>query len=310
MNITVSDCVAFAALVVSMVSMRYAKQQNQHSRIAAHNDYRSYLSEQHAPYRKALKQIRDRHKDDISQLSRLAGETLTNVVHQFDRFDLKNHTPRYLRHLLHESSEMVFWAFRGQLAWQTAENLTWRLAAFIHIEDHLNALDSHSGDADFRAVSQQKYLADPNRLLESDLKNDIYFCHLVSELKSRINPEQNAELLLTMQREIAPFRAELERLQPQFQASATVLDDLIVEGVTEHFSLKESAELYQAMKKNRAILNTLGRLYFQPISENYASKYSNAVSLSIHTCAILQMIQGVSMWGVEFNKGKNNGAAD
>lgn len=299
MNITVSDCVSLAAFIVSIVSLRYAKQQHQQSRIATHNDYRSYLAEQHAPYRQALKKIRQQHKEQIAHLSSLAGTTLTDVVQQYDEYDLNNHTPRYLRHLLHESSAMVFWAFRGQLAWQTAENLTWRLAAFIHIEDHLNALDSHSGDADFRAVSQQKYLADPNRLLENDLKNDIYFCHLVSELKSRIDPEQNPELLLTLQREIAPFRAELERLQPQFQASATVLDDLIVEGVTGHFSLKESAELYQAMKKNRAILKTLGRLYFQPISENYASKYSNAVSLSIHTCAILQMIQGVSMWGVE-----------
>ncbi|WP_455814047.1 hypothetical protein [Pseudomonas graminis] len=299
MNITVSDCVAFAALIVSIASMRYAKKQVQQAQISANNDYRSHLAEQHAPYRKVLKQIRHQHKEQIAHLSRLAGSTLTSVVHSFDEYDTTNHTPRYLRHLLHESSEMVFWAFRGQLAWQTAENLTWRLAAFIYVEDNLHPTDGNSGQNDFRQFAQQKYLSNPNHLLENDLKNDRYFCQMLSELKSRIAPARNAELLVTQQQNIAPFRAELARLQPQFKASAATLEEMIAEGITEHFSLTESAELYQAMKKNTAILNTLSQLRFQDISEEYAGKYSNVVSLSIHTCAVLHMIQGVSMWGVE-----------
>ncbi|WP_455819905.1 hypothetical protein [Pseudomonas cerasi] len=299
MNITLSDCVAFAALIVSITSLRYSKKQVQQAQISANNDYRSHLAEQHAPYRKVLKKIRHQHKEQITHLSRLAGSTLTSVVHSFDEYDAKNHTPRYLRHLLHESSEMVFWAFHGQLAWQTAENLTWRLSAFIYIEDNLNPTDDNSGENDFRRFSQHKYLSNPNRLLESDLKNDRYFCHMVSELKSRILPARNAELLLTLQQNIAPFRAELARLQPQFEASAAMLEELMAEGITEHFSLTESAELYQAMRKNTAKLKTLSQLRFQDISEEYADKYSNAVSLSIHTCAVLHMIQGVSMWGIE-----------
>lgn len=299
MNITVSDCVSLAAFIVSIVSLRYAKQQHQQSRIATHNDYRSYLAEQHAPYRQALKKIRQQHKEQIAHLSSLAGTTLTDVVQQYDEYDLNNHTPRYLRHLLHESAGMIFWAFRGQLGWQTAENLTWRLASFIHIEDQLPLQEHRSGDADFRERSQQKYRSDPNHLLENDLKKEAYFCDLVWELKSRIDPQRHAELLLTLQRDIDPLRTGLARLQPQFAASAAILEEMLAEGITEHFSLTESGELYQAMKKYTATLKTLSQLRFQDVSEQYADKYPNAVSLSIHTCAVLHMIQSVSLWGDE-----------
>src|SRR5690606_18366915 len=99
-------------------------------------------------------------------------------------------------------------------------------------------------------------------LLESELKKDLYFCSLVSELKSRIAPERNAELLLTLQQNIAPFRAELARLQPQFETSAAILEEMMAEGITEHFSLTESGELYQAMRKYKATLKTLSQLRF------------------------------------------------
>lgn len=310
MNITVSDCVALAALVVSILSMRYSKKQIQQARISAHNDYRSHLAEQHAPYRKALKEIRTRHKEQISHLSQLAGRTLTDVVHQFDEYDIKHHTPRYLRHLLDESAGMVFLAFRQQLAWQTAENLTWRLAAFIHIEENLNPRDNPSGDKGFSGLTQQKTLATPDHFPESYLKNDTYFCNLIAELKSRIAPERKAELLLTLQHSIAPLRAELARLRPQFEASAAALEELIAEGVTEHFSLNESAELCQAMNKYRTILKTLSQLHFETVSEKYADKYTNAVSVSLHTCAVLHMIQGVSMWGVEVQNGNDHRGTD
>lgn len=105
--------------------------------------------------------------------------------------------------------------------------------------------------------------------------------------------------MLTLQRDIDPLRTGLARLQPQFAASAAILEEMLAEGITEHFSLTESGELYQAMKKYTATLKTLSQLRFQDVSEQYADKYPNAVSLSIHTCAVLHMIQSVSLWGDE-----------
>ena len=103
-----SDYLSAVALVVAIASAYYAKRQSDLSRIALRNDYRAHLSDKHDKYRVALKQVNGKHKEEIAHLCEEAGNTLKLIVEMFDEYDIGEHEPRYLRHLVHECSEMVY----------------------------------------------------------------------------------------------------------------------------------------------------------------------------------------------------------
>ncbi|HGN0380446.1 hypothetical protein ACK4P7_13970 [Proteus mirabilis] len=108
MNIGLSDFLAIAALIVSIFSMLYTKKQSELAKASHINNYRSQLSQYHSNYRKTLTKIQKKHSSDLKELSTLAGRTLVNIINNFDQYDINHYTNRPLRHLLHESSEMVF----------------------------------------------------------------------------------------------------------------------------------------------------------------------------------------------------------
>lgn len=261
------------------------------------NDYRAQLSDQHARYREALREVKKKHKMDISRLSECASNALTSIVERSDEYDIKGHVPRYLRHLLHESSEMVFYAFRGQLAWQTGLNIAHRIYQTVHIEDNLDPSRNNFGKGDFRRTFKRKYFKDPNFYLESDLVTDRYFCSLVLELKSRIEPSRSASLLVGMQDDLIPFRSEQEKMLSSVRESVEYLDELMEEGSTELFPLQESPGLYSAIRRQKVILDTLSHLRIPVIEKTTADRYYNYVSLSIHACAVLHAIQDIHSWG-------------
>ncbi|MBP2167876.1 hypothetical protein J2125_001068 [Erwinia toletana] len=300
MSIGLSDSLSLAALTVSVLSMLYAKKQSDFAKKTFINDYRSHLSEHHSMYQKALIEVKKKHKGEIKKLSQLAGKTLITIVHHFDEFDINPDTDRRLRHLIHESSEMVFYTFKGQLVWQTAQNISHRLYQISNIEDMLNPQINKFGGSSFRTVTKEKYISNPNLHMEQDLKNDIYFCNMLLEMISRIDQSKLDILMTTIQKELNTFSSLHKQLQPFFYKSARHIEELIEEGNKEHFQLKESQQLYNEMQRRMTILGTLSYICPPEIDKSYSGKHFNYISKSIHACAILHAIQGVHSWGWEY----------
>lgn len=301
MNIGLTEILSFAALIVSVFSMLYAKKQSDFAKRNHFNDYRSHLSQSHLAYRKALIKIQNKHKNDLLELSRLAGETLVKIVNHFDRYDTNQHAERYLRHLLHESSEMVFRTFQGQLAWQTAENISHRFHQISFIEDNLNPVKNIFGDCSFREEINLKYHLEPNAYLEADLVNDTYFCNLVLEMKARLDESKLKELMSNVQKEIINFNTLHNNLKANLSISANYLDDLIHQGNKEHFKLRESPQLYSEMKRTKTQLRTLGYINMpEGLDKSLSGKVYFSISKSIHLCALLHAIQCLYSWGWDY----------
>jgi hypothetical protein len=97
---------------------------------------------------------------------------------------------------------MVFRTFQGQLAWQTAENISHRFHQISFIEDNLNPVKNIFGDCSFREKINLKYHLEPNAYLEADLVNDTYFCNLVLEMKARLDQSKLKELMSNVQKKL------------------------------------------------------------------------------------------------------------
>ncbi|NIE83013.1 MULTISPECIES: hypothetical protein [unclassified Burkholderia] len=291
-----SNWIALAAFAVSSMSALYTKKQSDIARVSLQNTYRAHVSGEHSRYRDTFRDLRKQHKDEIRKLSELAGEALTSVINEFDSYDIAEHAVRPLRHLLHESSEMVFDAFKGQLAWQSGANISMRFHHIVRIEDHLEPSENYFAGGDDR-IFEQKYLADKNAYLESMLPKDRYFCSLVFELKSRIDPSRAAELLIAIQDNLVAFRSLHQEIAPSLREAGDALEELIEEGLAEHFPLTESPQLFSAMRRQRAILDGLSELRIPQIDRDSAHHYRNFVSLGIQACAVLHAVQGVHSWG-------------
>lgn len=278
------------------MSALYAKKQSDIARVSLQNTYRAQISGEHSRYREAFRAMRKQHKNEVMKLSELAGDTLVRVINELDSYDIAEHAVRPLRHLLHESSEMVFDAFKGQLAWQTGANISMRFHHIVRIEDYLDPSANYFAGGDDR-IFEEKYLADKNAYLESMLPKDRYFCSLVSELKSRIDPARAAALLIAIQDNLVEFRNLHQEITPSLRETGAALDELIEEGIAEHFPLTESPQLFFAMRRQRAMLDSLSELRIPQVDRDSAHHYRNFVSLGIQACAVLHAIQGVHSWG-------------
>lgn len=298
MNVELSNGLSIAAFVVSALTAFYTKKQIDLTKSALGNTYRTQISDQHARYREAFSETKRKHKDAIQAMSRIAGDALLQITNRADECDTSRHTGRPLRHLLHESSEMIFYAFKGQLAWQTTENINMRLHRFVHIEDDLNpTIDHYARDGGGGRLFERKYLNDLNSYIECTLEDDRHFCSLVSELRSRLDRSKSVDFLVGIQADLEDFRKKQSDVTSSFVESATYLSDLIEEDKFGHFPLRESPQLYDAMRRQIAILNGMAKLRVPEVASKDAHHYLNYVSMSIHTCAILHIFQGAHSWG-------------
>ncbi|MBE3534424.1 hypothetical protein IM271_07130 [Enterobacter cloacae complex sp. I3] len=303
MNIGLTEILSFAALIVSALSMLYAKKQSDFAKKDHFNDYRSHLSQSHLKYRSALTETQKKHKNDLIKLSRLAGETLIRIVNHFDQYDTNQHAERYLRHLLHESSEMVFRTFQGQLAWQTSENISHRFYQISFLEDNLNPIKNIFGDRSFRKKIHSKYDLDPNAYLEADLLNDTYFCNLVLEMKARVDQSKLQELMSNVQKEMINFNMLHNNLKADLSISANYLDDLILQGNKEHFQLRESPQLYSEIKRTKTQLKTLSYINIpEDLDKSFSGRNYFSISKSIYLCALLHAIQCLHSWGWDYEQ--------
>ncbi|MCA8256420.1 hypothetical protein LGM89_24425 [Burkholderia sp. AU31624] len=293
-----SNSLGYAAFVVSALTAFYAKKQIDLAKSTLGNAYRTQVSDQHARYRDALSEIKRKHKEEILMLSRTAGDALLDIINRVDGYDADRHAGRPLRHLLHESSEMVFYAFKGQLAWQYAENINFRLHRFVHIEDELKpSVDHYAQDGGSGRLFERKYFNDVNSYIEETLEVDRHFCRLVSEMKSRIDRSRSADLLVGIQEDLGKFRKNHAEVAPGLIESSTHLADLIDQDKFGHFPLSESPRLFDAMRRQKTILDTMGKLWIPHVAPDDAHLYLNCVSIGVHACAVLHAFQGVHSWG-------------
>lgn len=230
MQLSVSDFIAPLALLVSFGSALYTKRQMELARLSTRNAYRAYLSENHKKYQIALLEVRKRHKAALSELSSMAGITLNEIICMFDEYDLKNHAVPYMRHLLHESSEIAYCAFKGQLGWQTGLNISHRFYQLQHCEERLTPSQNYSGNENFRRQLQQVYETDRNAYQETELLNDHYFGNLVLQMKTRIDPQLAPQVIQRVQEILSPFNDRFTVLQQEFGKSSDNLEELLCEG--------------------------------------------------------------------------------
>lgn len=303
MNINLSDAISGAALVLSFGSAYYAKVQSQAARVANYNDYRAHLSSTHERYRALLRDVKARHKEGLSKISSDAGEILRAVLDKIDNFEcaeIKRPTRAYvrpLRHLLGEASEMLFYAFNGQLGRQTGLNLAIRFAAMRNMETRLEPSRWRRQRMDFRNEFRAAYFKDRNARQELTLLGHPQFCGMVVELKERVDETRSAELLVDVQRALVGFRLDLAALQRSIEPTLRELETALEEAELEQFSLVESPMLFGKLRTAKGQLDALRYLDLPTVAEDHAHHFRNYIAISICTCAVLNSIQCVHSWG-------------
>jgi hypothetical protein len=297
-----SDYLSASALIVSLASVFYAKKQSDLSKITLQNSYINNLSDKHNKYLSALTQINKKHKEEILQLSEAAGNALRDIIDLFDLYD-KRPRVRYLRHLVHEASEMIHYAFKGQLGWQSGVNISHQLYGMAHLEDELKPRRKYFEQDAFRHIFERMYHKNPNERLQSKILEDKHFCSVVKEIQERIDGSKKAELLIKTQHILSTFNELLAGVKSKTNESVRYLSELIEENELEHFPLDESPKLYQRLQYTRSKLDILGELYIPKVDEDTADKYYNYVSLSIYICAVLYSIAAFHSWGWRYNSG-------
>ncbi|MCL2635478.1 MAG: hypothetical protein FWD50_02460 [Betaproteobacteria bacterium] len=301
MNLNFSEYLTIATILIAfsgyIANTYYQKKQSDSSKFDSLNNYKARLSESHEKYRVALKKVNDRHKEEVATLSQAAGNALVAVVGLFDRYDVCELRAPYLRHLVHECSEMIYYAFKGQLGWQTGLNISHRFCQMKHLEDRLEPQFDYFNKEGFRCLFENMYFDDENSYQETCLLNDNYFCGLVGQVKQRLNSAKKGELLLHIQDALQSFNDLFNSLKPGFGKSADYLKEVLEESELDHFKLSESPELLERLWCKKAMLDILRNIQLQEIAGDCADRYYNYVSLSIYTCAILHAVQGVHSWG-------------
>ncbi len=297
-----SDFIATAALIISAASAFYAKQQSRSAERAARDNHRAYLAEHHRAYDEALQASRRTHKTHLIELSKAASTAATRIIELTDRFDTRSaagRSERRLRDVLDECSEMIYHAFKGQLAWQTGLNISKRLYGICQIEFELAPEPKNLLGPDFRHFFEQQHLKNPNIHQEALLPRDPYFCSLLNQLRTRIDSSRLSEWASSVQRELAPFRALHESKSDMLKAGAQSIEELMDEGRTQHFPLTESAALYKALQRQRTVLGTMSSLIVPCMPGSDARHPSNHVSICAAICATLFVANTWLSWGWE-----------
>ncbi|MBV7483237.1 hypothetical protein [Bordetella sp. BOR01] len=300
LDFSTSDYIATGALIVSIISAVYAKRQSRSADFASHNSYRAHLAEHHQVYRQALRESRQANRGHLNSLAELAGSTLTEIVELVDRFDTQRSpgtSERPLRHVLLECAEMVFYAFKGQLAWQTGLNISMRIYRVSQIEFDLDPAEKNLLGSNFRQVFEQQHLDSPNVYQEIMLAHDPYFCSLVTQLRTRIDHSRFPEWTSSVQQKLAPFAVLHESKSSILKAAAESLEEVIDEGHTQHFPLPESPSLYASLRRQKTILDTLSYLNIPQISKADAHHYSNYASIGVAICATMLVVINSRDWG-------------
>lgn len=307
MDFSVSDVTGGVALLVSIYSLYYskgqadsAKRQMQVALSSLKNDYRAKLSEHHEKYRALLSENMTAHRSNLRELSRKASAALNHCIDVFDDLDEKRgKAKRPLRHLIHEASEMVFYAFKGQMNWQTGLNLAFRLRYFSRIEEHLEPMQDRSSKRDFRNDSRKLYFQDRSFAQERMLPEDAHFCALIEEMRQRISPNNGGKLLVKENQCIAPVKLLWDSLKEDFGRSHENLENALKENELEQFGLPESSRLSEKYGQWSATLDILVQLNFLCVDDGFADKYSNYISICLYNCALLHALVDVESWGWE-----------
>jgi hypothetical protein len=297
MNLQPSDVISSMALLASIASAYYTKNQISYLKTSNLMQYRGSLAEHHQKYSALLNDVRASNQSRYADLSSMAGNALNSITSRLDCYDSKRGSVRPLRHVLGEAAEMVALAFNGQLAWQREVNLSSRLSAFIHLEDRLQPSAALYSGSDFRQAFRQRYFDDPNRYEDQCILSDLYFCNLVQELKDRIPPERRAELLLEITALSNDFLSYYQDQRKALSESGQRIEAALDANASEQFHLGESGVLYTKLKFEMRRLNTLSNLYFPRIDRETASKYLNYTSMCIYVCALLDIVQRLHSWG-------------
>jgi hypothetical protein len=221
----------------------------------------------------------------------------------FDRYDTSPYTARYLRHLVHECAEMVYYAFKGQLGWQTGLNISHRFAQVIHAETRSVTNGSTRYDNEFRSSFEYQYFKDRNAFQEAELLSGAYYRDMIDQIGARIDAANRGRLLLEVQEILRPFNDHFQEIRLKIGETAEQLDELLEESELEHFDLAESPKIYRRLRYRKATYETLSHLSLHNVDSAYADRYYNFVSVSIYNFAILYAIQGFGSWGWETPSG-------
>jgi hypothetical protein len=293
MKTLIPSILSIIALIISLINLRHTRSQSD----SAYYSYRSQVSERHSKYRAALNEIRRNNKEEIYKISKLAEHSLNEITSHFDSFDLNKNEARHLRHLLRDCAELIYHSIKGQLDWQTAENITHRLQEFHYIEDEVNSKTNYSGKQNFRYHLMEQYRTNPNQLHELELKKDIYFCELIYSLIRRTSPADRIKIMRTIQEKTELFRNAKKNLDTLLMKGIERIEEVLEECELDDLSLNESPKLYSSIKKYHATLKTLNRLSLPTTKEEHYPLQSNYISMAVLTCAVLSMIQSFSSWG-------------
>jgi hypothetical protein len=283
--------VSFFGLIVSILSAFYARSQSQYASIDAQNSYRAQLADAHRYYYAQVIEIEEKHADELKCLMNLASDALREIVVLTGSYDCTDGTHPYMRHLLHEASEMIFIAFKGQMGWQTGLNLLHRAHAFKTFEADEELAKDAGESVDFRNATRTAYFANRNRWQEQDLLGEGHFHRLALSFSKRLRNDASRELAERVDKILIPIREKHASIRDSVLQSSELLERLLREGEMAHFSLRESPQIFDRLSHRRATLNTLSYFTVQADSAvTDAAKY-------LYICFVLHAFAEFSSWG-------------
>lgn len=285
--------ISLLGLFVSILSVFYTRAQSQYARMDVQNSYRAQLADAHRYYYEKVKEVEEKHADELTGLMDLANEALREIVVLTGSYDRTNGAPPYIRHLLHEASEMIFVAFKGQMGWQTGLNLLHRAHAFQRFEVDEELAKDAGKCADFRNATRASYFDDRNRWQEQDLLDGGNFHKLVLLFSERLRKDKSYELSEHVDRILAPVREKHASMRDSVLQSSEHLERLLREGEMAHFPLRESPLIFNRLSLRRSTFNTLSHFTIQ------ADAATTDVAKYLYICFVLHAFAEFSSWGWE-----------
>lgn len=290
---SIALAVSVLGLFVSIFSVLYAKRQSQSAHIDAQNSYRAQLTEAHRYYYQKVLDVEEKHAGELRDLMSLASDALSQVIVLADSYDREVGSHPYMRHLLHEASEMIFVAFKGQMGWQAGLNLLHRAQAFKRFEVDHDLAKSADIRTDFRNATRFEYFKDRDKWQEQDLLINGNFHRLVHLFSKRLKTEFATEFSDRVDKIIYPIKKKHAGIREAMLQSSEELGRILREGERAHFSLRESPQIFNRLSHRKATLNTLSCFTVHSDSANADPlKY-------LYICFVLHAFSDFSSWGWE-----------
>lgn len=302
LTLIISGLSLLVAIVGLVVAAKANAKANALSREQNELTLRQAKASEHAVFVQRLFTVRQRLKKPLDELCRTAERILVDTSRLFDKYDKRENTTEYLRHVYYRVCKSVFSALCYQLVWQTSANLHWRLSSLYNIYDEeiesskrlitaLNFTMYYGPVLKPRGIFKLWHSKVPVEAegLEDGLK----------EIYRGIDKTKKKQLVIEGYELCHKYFQLFEEFQPLLVISLDELKESLDLNKNQEFKLQESNALYREYTETIRKLEFLSECDMHMIKFRYEACNITSIAHLIYMGVILAIISEYHHWGAD-----------